>query len=186
MNYPALAIDPTLNNMGYAVVLEDNTIVECGVIRPPSETKAWKVEEEAVNPGRLISFKSARKASQVFAQLSHVAIRHGVKTICSECPGGAMDANAAVSLEKAIGGVLCLSRALSIPIYLITPGEVKRMTVGYANASKQEMQEWAYKNIGIPPHIKTAKDLEHVADALAVFWVIKRYWKNNSRIIFLG
>lgn len=107
-----------------------------------------------------------------------IAAAEGAKAIFVEVPIGSQSARAMASYGICVG-VLGALRATGIPFFEVTPTEVKVAAVGYKNATKLEMIQWAttkhpeanwptYKRNGVS--IVSESQAEHMADATAAIY----------------
>ena len=99
----------------------------------------------------------------------------GADAVFVEVPVGSQSARAMAGYAICVG-ILGALRATGIPLFEVTPNEVKLTTVGKKTATKQEMIEWAmnahpeanwptYNRLG-KLQVSEAK-AEHMADAIA-------------------
>lgn len=102
----------------------------------------------------------------------------GAQAIFVEVPVGSQSARAMASYGICVG-VLGALRATGIPFFEVTPTEVKVASVGYKNATKAEMIEWAistHPEANWPTYNQGGKSLisegkaEHQADATAAIY----------------
>jgi len=102
----------------------------------------------------------------------------GAQAVFIEVPVGSQSARAMASYGICVG-VLGALRLSGIPFYEVTPKEVKRLTTGNPEATKQEMIEWAvnkHPEANWPTHtrkdrvILTSAKAEHMADAIAAIY----------------
>lgn len=167
-----VGLDSSLRNWGIAqgsVVLGQPDSLQIHVVDVinPSLSKGKQVRQNSLD------LESAK-------QLCEGAIKaaKGAQAIFVEVPVGSQSARAMASYGVCVG-VLGSLKAMGIPIFEVTPAEVKLAGAGKATASKLEMINWAvakhpeapwptYKKHG-EVHINTAK-AEHQADATAAIY----------------
>lgn len=167
-----VGLDSSLRNWGIAqgsVVLGQPDSLQIHVVDVinPSLSKGKQVRQNSLD------LESAK-------QLCEGAIKaaKGAQAIFVEVPVGSQSARAMASYGVCVG-VLGSLKAMGIPIFEVTPAEVKLAGAGKATASKLEMINWAvakhpeapwptYKKHG-EVLINTAK-AEHQADATAAIY----------------
>lgn len=102
----------------------------------------------------------------------------GAQAVFIEVPVGSQSARAMASYGICVG-VLGALRLSGIPFYEVTPKEVKHLTTGNPEASKEEMIKWAvnkHPEANWPTHkhkdrvILTSAKAEHMADAIAAIY----------------
>lgn len=107
-----------------------------------------------------------------------VSMSEGADAIFVEVPVGSQSARAMASYGICVG-ILGSLRAKGIPIFEVSPTEVKIASSGYANATKAEMIEWAmnaHPEANWPTYVQKGKVLissakaEHQADATAAIY----------------
>ena len=167
-----VGMDPSLRNWGIAK----------GVFIPGLVSRIHLEEVDVINP-ELPTGKQVRQNSldlESAKQLCAAALSaaKGAQAIFVEVPVGSQSARAMASYGICVG-VLGALRATGIPFFEVTPTEVKIAAVGYKNATKQEMIQWAlqrhpeanwpsYKQNGITKISETKA--EHMADATAAIY----------------
>lgn len=167
-----VGLDPSLRNWGIA----QGTVV----LGQPSSLQIQTVD--VINP-ILCKGKQVRQNSldmESAKQLCEGAIKasEGAQAIFVEVPVGSQSARAMASYGVCVG-VLGSLKAMGIPIFEVSPAEVKLAGAGKKTASKQDMIDWAvakhpeanwptYKKNG-EVLINTAK-AEHQADATAAIY----------------
>jgi Holliday junction resolvasome RuvABC endonuclease subunit len=172
-----LGIDPSLSNTGYAVAdvdLETRKIVRVHKVglfetKPGQEGKKVRKSSEDVARARV-----AAKGMQALIS------KYGIKVATGEVPSGAQSARGALSNGVCIG----LMASLPIPMYEVSPTEVKMASVGNKVADKEDVVRWAVELAGPdqewpvgpkndwgivygPKGKCVVKKAEHPADALA-------------------
>ena len=166
-----VGFDPSLRNWGIAKGIFTRSdrslqIHEVSVINPVLPT-GKQVRQNSLD---LESAKQLCKAALDAAQ--------GAQAIFVEVPVGSQSARAMASYGICVG-VLGALRASGIPFFEVTPSEVKVAAVGYKNATKQDMIQWAtskhpeanwpmYKQNGTL--IVSEAKAEHQADAIGAIY----------------
>ena len=166
MKLQVCGFDPSLRNWG----------ISKGIYN--TETKTLHVYEVSVIQPVLPTGKQVRQNSldlESAKQLCMSALdaAKGAQAIFVEVPVGSQSARAMASYGICVG-VLGALRATGIPFFEVTPTEVKVAAVGYKNATKAEMIQWAtakhpeanwpmYKQNGAS--VVSEAKAEHMADA---------------------
>lgn len=166
-----VGFDPSLRNWGIAKGTLSRTdlrlqVHEVSVVNPVLPT-GKQVRQNSLD---LESAKQLCKAALDAAK--------GAQAIFVEIPIGSQSARAMASYGVCIG-VLGALRASGIPFFEVTPTEVKVAAVGYKNATKQDMIQWAiskhpeanwpmYKQKG--SQIVSEAKAEHMADAMGAIY----------------
>lgn len=130
-----VGFDPSLRNWGIAKGTLSRTdlrlqVHEVSVVNPVLPT-GKQVRQNSLD---LESAKQLCKAALDAAK--------GAQAIFVEVPVGSQSARAMASYGICVG-VLGALRATGIPFFEVTPTEVKVAAVGYKNATKQDMIQWA-------------------------------------------
>lgn len=167
-----VGLDPSLRNWGIAM----------GRVIPGQPETLTIQHVQVINP-ELSKGKQVRQNSldlESAKQLCEGAIKaaQGAQAIFVEVPVGSQSARAMASYGVCVG-VLGSLRAMGIPLFEVTPAEVKLAGAGKAMATKLEMIQWA---MGKHPEanwpmqkqkgelsVITSK-AEHQADALAAIY----------------
>lgn len=163
--------DPSLRNWGiskghYDTETKKLTLYEVSVIQPVLPT-GKQVRQNSLD------LESAK-------QLCALALdaTKGAHAIFVEVPVGSQSARAMASYGICVG-VLGALRATGIPFFEVTPTEVKVAAVGYKNASKIDMINWAvnaHPEASWPIYQRNGANMvseakaEHMADATAAIY----------------
>jgi Holliday junction resolvasome RuvABC endonuclease subunit len=165
-----VGFDPSLRNWGISkgTLSKDLQvqIQEVDLINPVLQT-GKQVRQNSLD------LESARQLCK-----GAIAAAEGAKAIFVEVPVGSQSARAMASYGICVG-VLGALRATGIPFFEVTPTEVKVSSVGYKNATKAEMIQWAtskhpeanwpmYKRNGV--NMVSEAQAEHMADATAAIY----------------
>lgn len=164
-----VGLDPSLRNWGIA---QGNVV--------PGQPSTLQIDHvQVINPD-LPKGKQVRQNSldlESAKQLCEGAMKaaEGAQAIFVEVPVGSQSARAMASYGVCVG-VLGSLRAMGIPIFEVTPSEVKLAGPGKATATKLQMIEWAmnrHPEANWPTYVQKGKVLvntskaEHQADATA-------------------
>jgi len=164
---PILGMDPSLNNWGLARGWYDpvDGSLRIGTVEvvKPEFSRVKQVRQNS---------KDIERAEALFLDALEAA--NPAKAVFVEVPVGSQSARAMASYGICVG-VLGSLRAQGIPIFEVTPTEVKMATVGKKTASKAEVIERAvslYPTANWPMQTKNgvkvpvASKAEHMADAV--------------------
>lgn len=163
--------DPSLRHWGlsrgiYNTVTQKVTLTYVGVIEP-TLSKNKQVRQNSLD---------LEAAKQLYAGARSAA--QGAQAIFIEVPVGSQSARAMTSYGICVG-VIGSMRAMGIPLFEVTPTEVKTAGHGSASASKQEMIQWAlnkHPEANWPKYMQkgellvTNSKAEHQADATAAIY----------------
>jgi Holliday junction resolvasome RuvABC endonuclease subunit len=163
--------DPSLRNWGLSVGVYD------------THTKKLTVQSVSVIQPVLPTGKQVRQNSldlEAAKQLSvgAMSMLAGVSAIFVEVPVGSQSARAMASYGICVG-VLGALRASGIPLFEVSPTEVKLASAGSKTATKQDMINWAtrtHPEAPWPMYRSNGKDViseakaEHMADATAAIY----------------
>ena len=167
-----VGLDPSLRNWGIA---QGNVV--------PGQPGTLQIDRvDVINPN-LPKGKQVRQNSldlESAKQLCEGAIKaaEGAQAIFVEVPVGSQSARAMASYGVCVG-VLGSLRAMGIPIFEVSPAEVKLAGAGTATATKLQMIEWAmnrHPEANWPMYVQKGKVLvntskaEHQADATATIY----------------
>ena len=162
-----MGFDPSLRNWGIAY---GSYSIESGIA--VDKLSIIQTESDKGKQTRQNS-KDINTAMQLFESAYEAA--KGIDAVFVEVPVGSQSSRAMASYGVCIGvlGALC---SLKVPVYEVTPTEVKLSTVGTKTASKEEMIAWAYNKY---PEINWPKSYagslitskaEHMADAVGAIY----------------
>lgn len=158
-----MGFDPSMRNWGiaYGTYASDTGIIVSRVdVIQTTVDKSKQVRQNS---------KDVDTACQLF-NFAFAAAR-SFDAVFVEVPVGSQSSRAQTSYGICVG-VLGSLRSLGVPIYEVTPTEVKLLTVGTKTASKEEMIQWAYDKYPDINWPKTfggnlvASKAEHMSDAI--------------------
>lgn len=163
-----VGFDPSMSNWGIAVgiydKLKDSLSIDALSVTSPVLPKGKQVRQNS---------KDLVAATQLYTY-AKIALE-GAQAVFVEVPVGSQSARAMASYAMCVG-ILGAFKADGVPIYEITPTEVKKIATGKASATKREMIEWAYNqhpDANWPFYKRNGQQLisegtaEHMADAIA-------------------
>lgn len=162
-----LGIDPSLSNFGFAKVCY-------GVQKPPFDCPTI---DQLLLSETAPKDKKIKHIRQNVWDLSRCGCHydylqemlHGVDCVMVELPVGSQSARAMASYGTVLG---VISSIRHIPVFVVTPEQVKQAATGNKEASKKDMIKWAVDKYGEVHFLKSRQDTilnknEHLADALA-------------------
>lgn len=166
-----VGLDPSLRNWGiskgiYNVKTKQLHIYDVSTIQPVLST-GKQVRQNSLD------LESAKQLCEAMLKATQ-----GAKAVFVEIPVGSQSARASAAYGLCIG-VLGSLRATGIPFFELNPTEVKVASVGYKNATKAEMIQWAttaHPEANWPTYKQHGKDIisaalaEHQADATAAIY----------------
>ena len=166
-----VGVDPSLRHWGiskgiYNVKTQNLHIYDVATIEPVLST-GKQVRQNSLD------LESAKQLCEAMLKATQ-----GAKAIFVEIPIGSQSARAMAGYGICVG-VLGALRATGIPFFEITPTEVKVASVGYKNATKAEMIQWAttaHPEANWPTYKQHGKDVisaalaEHQADSIGAIY----------------
>ena len=141
-----LGIDPGLANTGWAVLSDEETLVECGCLK----TK--------------ISDSSALRLDQIYCELEGLIKKYKVEAMSIETLFFAKNAKSAIKVAEAIGVIKVCGQRNGIEVTGFTPLQVKMALVGYGRAEKEQVEIMVRKFLNLKENISPS----HASDAVAV------------------
>jgi Holliday junction resolvasome RuvABC endonuclease subunit len=135
MNINILAIDPSLNNTGIAVVGVD---VATGLV---SCVNYLKLAATEATDGKTVRKNSSdlQRARNIIAAINHAVTTYRPVVACAEVPTGTQSARGSISNGICIG----VLASISVPLIEVSPMEVKMASCGKKTADKEDMVRWA-------------------------------------------
>lgn len=170
-----LGIDPSISNTGYAIATIDLEPIRISAIR-----EIGLIETKAGQEGKKVrkSSEDVVRARTIAEKIRGVIEQNHIKVAVAEVPSGAQSARAALSNGVCIG----MLASLPVPLFEVSPTEVKLASHGTKTADKEDIVRWAVELAGdnqawpigprndweIPYRGKfVVKKAEHPADACA-------------------
>jgi crossover junction endodeoxyribonuclease RuvC len=141
-----LGIDPGLANTGWAILKDENTLVECGCL----VTK--------------ISDLSAVRLGQIYDEIESLIKKYKVKEMAIETLFFAKNAKSAIKVAESIGVIKICGQRNGIEVSGYTPLQVKMTLVGYGRAEKEQVEEMIRRFLSLDKPINPS----HASDAVAV------------------
>jgi len=141
-----LGIDPGLANTGWAVLEDENTLVECGCLT----TK--------------IGDLSAVRLDKIYDELEGLIKKYKIKEMAIETLFFAKNAKSAIKVAEAIGVIKICGQRNGIEVFGYTPLQVKMTLVGYGRAEKEQVEEMIRRFLSLEKPISPS----HASDAVAI------------------
>jgi len=140
-----MGIDPGLNNVGWAILKDEDTLVEYGCI----ENKVGEVFE---------------KLGVIYEEIERLIRKHNVKTLAIEDLFFAKNKKSALKVAEAMGAIKVAGVNNGVQVKEYTPLQVKMAVVGYGRADKEQVLSMVSRILDIEEKIRP----DHAADAVAV------------------
>jgi len=141
-----LGIDPGLANIGWAVLEDEKTLVECGCFKT-------KIDDS-----------SAKRLGQIYDELEKIIKKFKIEAVAFESLFFAKNIKSAMKVAEMIGVIKICGERNSLEIFGYTPLQVKMALVGYGRAEKEQV-EIMVRNI---LDLKKGISPSHASDAVAV------------------
>lgn len=161
-----MGFDPSFRNWGvviatYNTVTKETTPVKLILLETPSKEKGIPSNEADYN-----------RIKPLINSLLLLVKEHRPEFIIAEYPIGSQSARAMYGYAVCVTMMGVINVGFGIPIYKVTPREVKVYATGNPEATKNDMIKWAtdlHPTLNWPRHGKniTVTKAEHLADALA-------------------
>ena len=141
-----LGIDPGLANTGWAILKDENTLVECGCL----ETKKKDI--------------STDRLGKIYEELERLIKKYKVEAVAFESLFFAKNAKSALKVAESIGVIKICGQKNKVEVVEFTPLQVKMALVGYGRAEKEQVEEMVRNFLGLEENISPS----HASDAVAV------------------
>ena len=141
-----LGIDPGLANLGWAILKDENTLVECGCLR----TK--------------ITSTSAKRLNMIYEELEGLIKKYEVTAVVFESLFFAKNAKSALKVAEVIGVLKICGQRNKVEVVDFTPLQIKMALVGYGRAEKEQVEEMVRRLLNLEENINPS----HASDAVAV------------------
>jgi crossover junction endodeoxyribonuclease RuvC len=141
-----IGIDPGLANTGWAILKDEKTLVDCGVLK----TK--------------ITDTSAERLDKIYEELEAVIKKYKADEMAIETLFFAKNAKSAIKVAEAIGVIKICGQKNGIKVYGYTPLQVKMALVGYGRAEKDQVETMVRSILNLEKPISPS----HASDAVAV------------------
>ncbi|MFA5828584.1 MAG: crossover junction endodeoxyribonuclease RuvC [Candidatus Shapirobacteria bacterium] len=141
-----LGIDPGLANTGWAVLKDEETLVECGCL----VTK--------------ISDASAVRLGKIYNEIFRLIKKYKVEEVALETLFFAKNAKSATKVSEAIGVIKLCGVRCGLEVFGYTPLQVKMALVGYGRAEKEQVEIMVRHFLKLEKAVSPA----HASDAVAV------------------
>ena len=144
-----LGIDPGIARMGYGIVEE---------IKQKARAVAYGCFETGKNMAH------AKRLAAVHKELARLIKLHKPERVAVEKLFFSKNVKTALQVGEARGVIMLTCAELNVPVFEISPKEVKQALTGYGDADKQQMQKMIQLILGL----KTIPKPDDAADALAI------------------
>jgi crossover junction endodeoxyribonuclease RuvC len=141
-----LGIDPGLANTGWAILKDENNLIECGCLK----TK--------------IADTSSQRLGKIYDELEGLIKKYDIEAIAIETLFFAKNAKSALKVAEAIGVIKICGQRNKIEVYGYTPLQVKMTLVGYGRAEKEQIEIMVRNFLNLDKPINPS----HASDAVAV------------------
>jgi crossover junction endodeoxyribonuclease RuvC len=149
-----LGIDPGLENTGWGVV-DDNNLVECGVILTDKKDK------------------SEVRLEKIFEELQIIIKKYKVTEVAMESLFFAKNVRSAMAVAQAIGVIKVAAKNLGKEVFEYTPLQIKMALVGYGRAEKEQVEIMVRECLGLDEPISPSHASDAVAAALTHGFTMK-------------
>lgn len=157
-----VGLDPSLSNFGMVKGTLDMNVGKLTI------TDMQLIETSSINKNKKTvrqNSKDLQRARAICDGMS--AFIDDAEYIFVEIPVGSQSARAMASYGISIG----ILASIGIPMFQVTPYEVKEAATGTKTATKQQMIDWAVKKYPFAPWLrhnnKVTQKNEHLADGIA-------------------
>lgn len=141
-----LGIDPGLANTGWAILRDEETLVECGCLK----TK--------------ISDASAARLEKIYDEVYRLIKKYKVEAVALETLFFAKNAKSAIKVSEAIGVIKLCGVRCGLGVFGYTPLQVKMALVGYGRAEKEQVEIMIRNFLKLEVSVSPS----HASDAVAV------------------
>jgi crossover junction endodeoxyribonuclease RuvC len=141
-----LGIDPGLANVGWAVLKDEKTLVECGCI-------TTKTNENG-----------AKRLGKVYDELEKIIKKFKIEAIAFETLFFAKNVTSAIPVAEMIGVIKICGNKNNLEVFGYTPLQVKMSLVGYGRAEKDQVEIMVRNILNLEEGISPS----HASDAVAV------------------
>jgi crossover junction endodeoxyribonuclease RuvC len=141
-----LGIDPGLANIGWAVLKDEKTLVECGCF------KTKMVDS------------SAKRLGQIYDELEKIIKKFKIEAVAFETLFFAKNVSSGMKVGEMIGVIKICGERNSLEVFGYTPLQVKMTLVGYGRAEKDQVEQMVRNILCLEKGISPS----HASDAVAV------------------
>jgi crossover junction endodeoxyribonuclease RuvC len=141
-----LGIDPGLANLGWAILKDEETLVECGCFK----TKITSI--------------SAKRLNMIYDELEGLIKKYKVTAVAFESLFFAKNAKSALKVAEVIGVIKICGEKNKVEVVDFTPLQIKMALVGYGRAEKEQVEEMVRRLLNLEENINPS----HASDAVAV------------------
>ena len=150
-----LGIDPGLANTGWAVLENEERVVDSGCLVTKS------------------SDDSANRLEFIYSELERIIKKHKVKTISIESLFFAKNAKSALPVAEAIGVIKVCGLKNGCEVRLFTPLQIKMALVGYGRAEKEQVEQMVRQQLKLSEKVNISHESDAMAAALTDIFTMK-------------
>lgn len=150
-----LGIDSGLANTGWAILKNENTLLECGCL----VTKT--------------SDSSPKRLLKIYDELEVLIKKYRVTAIAYESLFFAKNVKSALKVAEAIGVIKICGERNKIEVAEFTPLQIKMALVGYGRAEKYQVEEMVRRLLDLEENISPSHASDAVAAGLAYLFTNK-------------
>lgn len=150
-----LGIDPGLANTGWAVLKDENTVMDSGCL-------VTKSNED-----------SPRRLAYIYNELEKVILKHQVETVSIESLFFAKNAKSALPVAEAIGVIKICGIKNKCRVVEYTPLQIKMALVGYGRAEKEQVEIMVRTQLGLDNRVEISHEADAMAAALTDLFTMK-------------
>jgi len=154
-----LTNDPSFTAWGWAIVDEDDDVVDSGCIKTAPDYKKKRIRK---------SDDRIQRAEWIISHLYNLVDEHKVELILAELPHGSQNAQAAIMIGMVAGILATLAFSRDIPIEYYSEQDAKKALLGKKAATKDDIIEAVGKLYDTVAWTGIKYVDEAVADALAI------------------
>jgi crossover junction endodeoxyribonuclease RuvC len=150
-----LGIDPGLANTGWAVLENEEKVVDSGCLITKS------------------SDDSAKRLAFIYSELEKIIKKYKVETISIESLFFAKNAKSALPVAEAIGVIKVCGLKNGCEVRLFTPLQIKMALVGYGRAEKEQVEQMVRQQLKLPEKVNISHESDAMAAALTDLFTMK-------------
>jgi len=141
-----LGIDPGLNNVGWAVLKDEETLIDYGCIENGRKKEGGE------------------KLGIIHEEVEKLIDKYKPGVLAMEGLFFAKNKKSALKVAEAMGAIKVAATRKGVRVKVYTPLQVKMAVVGYGRADKDQVLDMVQRILGTEEKIKP----DHAADAVAV------------------
>lgn len=150
-----LGIDPGLANTGWAVLKNENEVVDSGCLVTKSNDD------------------STERLAFIYNKLEEIIKKYKVETVSLESLFFAKNAKSALPVAEAIGVIKLCGAENGCRVVEYTPLQIKMALVGYGRAEKEQVEAMVRNQLGLEERVKISHEADAMAAALTECFTMK-------------